>query len=357
MTYLERILKMFNAFQDNLFQKEHVYDIPLIDEYFKSLCIKSPSLDKAIKVFGNNSIKDFILNTKTNILTDCSKSEDLRKIVFDYVEPLLGSEIALQTIDALDIQRTVLTANHHGVDYFAQSAQGTMLFTIMLKEKNANQRAIPVIACANISLNNLTYPRGILLYGLKKNNINKIPYKIPLFPDKDKTKTVCNLNPIKKENIQIAIKNVSNLFKSNMISSTMYKTVIEVLENDYLSELVLSQKSYSDQAVIINYNLWKKIFRENLSDINVVYLSLEDIALKLIEKDLYKVGSLLHIILFDTEVREKIISGLYQSKACWDKCIFDCEENYYLEKKYSGTHFFWGSRQKRKKIFFVLKKE
>jgi hypothetical protein len=346
---------MFNAFQDNFYLKRNVNDNHLIDEYFRSLCDKSPSFEKAIKAYGNNTIKDFILKLKAKQSTERDQTQGLNKIIYDYVSPLLGQEVGLQTIDAINTQKISLTANHHGVDYFAQSAQGTMLFAIMLREQNSNQRAIPVMACANISLNNLTYPRGILIYGVTKNKINDIPYKLPLFPDKFKTKTVCNMPPITEEYIKNALKNLRNLFKSNIISISSYQTILDLLENEYLNDFVLAQKSYSDQAVILNFKLWKKIFKGNLSDINVVYLSLEDIAAKLIENDLYKGDSLLNIILFDSEVRERLISGLYQSKACWDSSILTCDGDFLREKKYGGTHFFWGVGKNKKRFSLFLK--
>jgi hypothetical protein len=346
---------MFNTFQANYFLDSNVNKSRLIDEYLQNLCAKSPSLENTIKSYGKSTIKDFILKINDQQSKDYDQTQGLSKIIYDYVSPLLGREIALQTISAINKQKISLTANHHGVDYFAQSAQGTMLFTIMLRQQNVKQRAIPVIACANISLNNITYPRGILIYGVRKNIINEIPYKIPLFPDRYKTRAVWNIPPINKEYVKMALKNVRYLYNTNMISVSSYRTILEVLENEYLNEFVIGQNSYTDQAVILNYKLWKKIFKDNLSDVNVVYLSLEDIAAKLIEIDLYKADSLLNIILFDPEVREKVISGLCRCKACWDSQILNCDVDLDREKRGVGTHFFWGGAKSGKRFSLFLK--
>ena len=183
-----------------------INNFSLIDEYLEKLCLSSKALNFAITRHGMNNIGEFI--KKTNIIKNDSYQpcEDLIKIIHEYVEKLLGTQTALETIETIKNDKIALTANHHGVDYFAQSVQGSMLFSLIFKEKLPSRKVIPIIACGNISLNNLTYPRGILIYNLSDTNFGKIPLKIPIFPDREKTKTVCSVNRIKEEYLQNTIK-------------------------------------------------------------------------------------------------------------------------------------------------------
>ena len=332
-----------------------------LDEYFEKLCFSSPAFHYAIKNHGQCSIREFIkkmIITQKNGYQEC---DDLWSIVYDYVKKLLGDDTACETIEALKNDKIALTANHHGVDYFAQSVQGSMLFSMFFKEKLLKSKIIPIIACGNISLNNLTYPRGILIYNLEENSFNQIPQKLSIFPDREKTKTVCAVPSITKEYLNNAIKKCNVLKKDKVISSKLYDTLIYILQQHYMDPIVLDQKTYSEQAVLLNFKLWKQLFKGNLQDHKLVYLELEEIASRLIEQDLFNQSSLLYITLFDPLIRQGIIDGLNCKKACWENKILEnrCSIKFDKQIKNSqngncGTHFFWGIDKNQRRISFIL---
>jgi hypothetical protein len=207
----------------------------------------------------------------------------------------------------------------------------------------------------------LTYPRGILIYNLKENNFKKIPLKFPLFPDRAKTKTVCAVSGIRKEYLENTIKKSLSLKKDGIISDKMYEILINLLQQDYMDPFVLQQETYSNQAVILNFKLWKKILKGKLEEYKVVYLELEEITSKIIEKDLSNQNSLINITLFDPIVRERLINSLDCKKACWEnnmlrqKCLNDIpKKNEFSKIGNCGTHFFWGIDKNQKRISFFL---
>jgi hypothetical protein len=332
-----------------------------LDEYVDKLCSVSDPLNNVIQNYRNITIKEFFAKTKIGCKRGYQPCNDMNEIMFKYIKNLLGQETALETIDTITTNKIVLTANHHGVDYFAQSAQGTLLFSFMSKENYFKKKIIPVIACGNVSLNNLTYPRGILIYNLKERNKIDAPLRIPIFPDREKTKTVCAVEGIKLEYLKNTIKRVSSLKNEKVISNKMYNILISIIEQDYMSAHVLAQKRYSEQSVILNNLLWRKIFKGDLCGYKVVYLELEEIANKLIQKDLVNTSSLIYILLFDPIIRNNIIYKLDKKKACWENDAlnnkyqnFKIDRNEALRNKNCGTHFFWGIDRNHKRIPLLI---
>jgi hypothetical protein len=331
------------------------------DEYFEKLRFNSLALNSAITKYGSYNIREFI--TKFEISKNCSyqESDDLLEIIFDYVKKLLGEETAFETVKTIKDGKMLLTANHHGVDSFAQSVQGSLIFSLICRKKNENNTITPIIACGNISLNNLTYPRGILIYGINKRNFLNIPLKIPILPDRVKTKAVCAVNSIKKDNLKNCKKRIFDLKKESFISKNIYEVLNNVIDEDYSSSFVLQQEKFSDQAVILNYRLWKKILNGNLKNTKIVYLELEEITRRLIAKDLNDPRSLAYITLFDPAVRRKILESLNNKKACWENDIlkFKClrisnQINETNLTKNGGTHFFWGIDKNMKRLSLIL---
>jgi hypothetical protein len=338
------------------------FNISKLDDYVDKLCAVSSPLRNAIFSYGGNNIKEFLTKTRISHSRGYQSRNDLNEIIFKYVKNYLGHETALETINTINANRVVLTANHHGVDYFAQSTQGTLLFSIMIKENDFQKKIIPVIACGNVSLNNLTYPRGILIYNLKERDKIEAPLKIPIFPDREKTKTMCAVKGLKLDYLKNALKRILSLKNEKVISTKMYDILLNIIEKDYMSTEVLEQKKYSEQSVILNYLLWKKIFKGNLSNYKVVYLELEEIASKLIQKDLVNQNSLIYILMFDPIIRNKIIYKLNNKKACWENDAlndtyhqnFKKDKNESIKRKNCGTHFFWAIDRNEKRVPLML---
>ena len=53
--------------------------------------------------------------------------------------------------DLLDTPQ-VLTANHHGIDTFAQSTQSNLLFSLRRRSDGSPMRTVPVLACGSVPL-------------------------------------------------------------------------------------------------------------------------------------------------------------------------------------------------------------
>jgi hypothetical protein len=285
----------------------------LIEHYLAEIRKRLPVVDKTLELYGELPLSEY-LDVVTETPSERYQShEDLADVVYEYAAPLLGEEVAAMAREELKQSPVVLTANHHGVDYFAQSVQGTLLFSQRKLPNGQKAKTVPVLACGSIAMNNLTYPRGALFYSVKDE---QVPLRLPIFPDKVKRQLVARTAPFRMDLVDRAIARVDKLAVEGRIAVTSRDTMQTILKKHYSADEVLAQSSYSDQAVLLNARLWREMMPQKL-DSELVYLELEEIGSRLLQKDLVNEQSLIHILLFDRSVRLELIAQLNGAKGCW----------------------------------------
>jgi hypothetical protein len=301
-------------------------------------------VDRVLERQGACSIRDYLDSVEPESVSAYQSCRDLWRIVHDLVEPLLGKAIADRTIEDIAAQPFVLTANHHGVDFFAQSVQGTLIFgsrRILTRERYT----IPVFACGNIPLNNLTYPRGMLVYGLRGVSADKIPVKIPIFPDRLKRKMVSRVERFDLPMIERTRQRIHKMLKNGDLGGRTPGAMIDLLTEEYAADDVLSLDHYSDQAVVLNNRLWRRMFAfPGIPEL--VYLEMEEIAAGLLAFDLQNENSLIYLLLFDPDILQHLLNSLDGVRVCWrrdhlTRRMVDGEARK-INANNCGTCFFWG---------------
>lgn len=303
-----------------------------------------PIVDRVLERHGARSIGDYLESIEPKSGGAYQACRDLCQVVHDLVEPLLGKAIADRTIEDIAAQPFVLTANHHGVDFFAQSVQGTLIFgsrRIMASERST----IPVFACGNIPLNNLTYPRGMLVYGLQDVAADKIPFKIPIFPDRLKRKMVSCVERFDRSMIERTCLCIHKMQKNGDLSGRVPSAMIDLLTDEYAADDVLSLDDYSDQSVVLNNRLWRRMF--SFPGVpELIYLEMEEIATGLLASDLQNENSLIHLLLFDPDIFQKLFHGLDGVRVCWRRDLLTRRmldgDPRRINANNCGTSFFWG---------------
>lgn len=329
--------------------------------YFDLVYKHSPIIKKTIAEHGETTIAEYLARYPLPMGNGCQEKDDFFEVVYDYLLPIHGESIARRTI--MDLSRTpvALTANHHGVDFFAQSVQGTFLFSLILSSMNPEQSTIPVIACANVPLNNLTFPRGMLLYHTIRNDCTDMPQKIPIFSDKLKTSYVSLIGPIDKDQIKRTATRIGKLVTHGELLPKYGDVLHDLLETDYSQTVSQGWQSYSEQSVVLNHRMWNRMFANSEMSMDLVYMELEAIVSRLLIKDLADRSSLIYNLMFDPDIAQDLISKLDGAPACWQgeklsyRLIEDCSKNDVKKALANcGTHFFWGVGLKNKLIPMVL---
>ena len=231
---------------------------------------------------------------------------------------LLGEEAAARAANTLARFPAVLTANHHGVDTFAQSLQGTLALGLGVRRLSpADASAVVVLACAAIPLNNLTYPRGLL--GYSRGATGRVPVRLPVFPDRYKRDLVHTCAAFDAGMVTRAAGRAEGLGRDGSLHPASAAAARALLEEDYARDAVLSLPGYSQQATVLNAALWRRQFRTPASMPALVYLDLEAVAGELLAGDLEREGSLAHAVFLDPAVRRAVVTGLDGARACWNR--------------------------------------
>jgi hypothetical protein len=200
-----------------------------------------------------------------------------------------------------------------------------------------------------------------MVYLVHPDNLNKMPQKIPIFNDRMKRMAVSAAGPFDMLMIQRAVKRVENLIKEMKISSTLAGPLNTILNEDYSDPNILQLDSYSQQSVVLNHRIWQRLFQKSPNPLDMVYLELEEIVSRLLEIDLQNSDSLAWAIMFDPQIREKVVNKLDGGKACWQNLKLAGRHNFDLlnYKKGNridscGTHFFWGIDSCNKRVPLFL---
>lgn len=270
--------------------------------------------------------------------------DDIKQAAFDQIYPVLGKNIAIRAANDLMASGTVMTTTHLGIDYFANSVQGNLIYGAGILTGRHKATTIPIFCFGNVPLNSSTFARGLLVYGTGSGVSRKLPLRLPLFPDNEKRTMVSLAKPFTMAMQQRAIKKTNAWKKENRISGTTAGTILSLLEHEYADDAVLNQDSYAAQAMIVNRMLGKRMLKTSEHPPDIVYLEIEKITAVLLGKDLNHENSLAYRIFFNPTLRDTIIQHLDGCSGCWhaDKLNARNTAPGKPDGTATGTVFFWG---------------
>jgi hypothetical protein len=293
---------------------------PTLAEHCLEIARQSSTVvNRAVGKHGSSSLASYLQTLPQRGNGSLQKSDDLLEMVYRYAAPLLGESIARQAVADLAEYPVVLTANHHGVDSFAQSIQGSLIFALPRISGAVSARTVTIFACGNIPLNNLTYPRGLLLYHLNQGNFEVMPRKLAVFPDRLKRVMVSVASGFDRSLLAKTQAGVRKLVEAGEISPRLAGPLNELLSGDCCAPPVLELPDYSRQSVVVNNRLWRRLFAGLERTPEMVCLELEKIVGMLLERDLLDSASLAWCVLFDGKLREQVLQELDGRRACWSR--------------------------------------
>jgi hypothetical protein len=300
------------------------------DALLNLACKGLPTVGRIIGQYGDLSLSDYVQTLVPDAGTPSYQPrKDLLEVVAHYIEPLLGPDAAKAAVQDLETRPVVLTASHFGVEYFAQTFQGRLIFSLLPLKNQISTRL--TFACGNIPLNNAVYPRGALIYQGSPENMEHLPRRLPVFPERFKRTIVSAAPAFDRDMVNRACMKLNRMTEDQNIPPGVCDAVHLILEDIYKSPSVLGLSSYSDQSVVVNYLIWKRIFKGRVPD--SICLEFERIAGRLLELDLFNPQSLAGLILFDPDLRKGLPAELHST---------------------CGTVFFWGIDDGGRKFSLTL---
>lgn len=271
----------------------------------------SPTLREAMDRAAGQTLEQYVERlagfTPGTALSDPG---DLTRAAQNALAPLLGPEEASNAAACL-ASGCALTANHHGVDCFAQSVQGNLLFRHLLEKRGMSARNTPVLACGSVPLDNSSYGKGLLLF---ETLDGRYPLRVPVIPNRYNDSIVGLFPAITREMVDKALAALEGDRYRQRLSETMLRTTRHVLEDFYGKPSVLAMASYVQQACAINLEMT----REALG-CGFAYLDLEKIAASLLLLDLRRPDSLASLVVKDRRLRNEVYAALDGAVGCWNR--------------------------------------
>lgn len=322
-----------------------------IESVLQAIKFRRPTLARVIERYKDYTVQQYVETFAQNDAEPIQPREDLVDVATAITRRILGRDAAAKLRQELTVEPVILTGNHHCPDYLPFTVQGSILFGLAKKPESV----VPIFAGGGIPLNNANYPRGVVISRESKINIFREKYRRAL---------VSITYPFTADMVDKGRRQVTKLKNEGRISEAKSSVVTSVLEEDYLSEEVLQQQSYSDQITVLNQRLWKKMFATELQNEipEMIYLELEKSVVALLSRDLRANGSFAHEILFNASLRNAILTHLDGIAGCWDTqqlaLLTDSNvkgEERGAAKSGAGTAFFWGLGKKGRRYSMGLK--
>lgn len=336
--------------------EEKNYDFPA-ERYLDLVCKNLPVVNRAVCQYGDTCLIDYLKTLNLVAEASLQQRKDLIDTVRAYVGTLLGDSLGGRAARDLDNYPIVLTANHHGVEYFSQTFQARLLFSLNAITGVTSASTVPIFSFGSVALNNPMFARGLLLYGVQPDNLNEIPVKLPVFPGRLKRLMVSTAPPFDQNMVEKAQAEVDRFVNNKKISRESARILHKILREDYGAKSVLKLPTYSQQAVVLNNRLWKRLFSGLKTVPDLIFLEIEKIVSDLLKADLANSNSLAWHVMFEPAVREKLLDNLDTARGCWDRqklaqrlSLPGSVEAQNKPSNNCGTVFYWGLDPTGKRI-------
>lgn len=330
-------------------------DTDLCDRLLDEVRAAVSVVDQVLERFGDRPVVDYLPTQIDAASPAWQPRDDFLDAAHDGCAAVLDGETATVLRDELERQPVVLTANHHGVDFFAQSVQGSLLFSRRRLPDGRPARTVPVLACGTVPLDNLTYPMGMLVYDGPSLPLAALPRRLPVLPNRMRRELVSVAGPMDEHTAARAMDAVRKLLDKGEIREDAAVIAGTVLAEDYADPRVLALPDYSHQATLLNGRVWRRLFAGEAPS-RMVYLELERICGRLLSADLGDPGSLAARVILEQRCRDDLLARLDGERACWDMARLR-ERLEGAGGSGGGTVLFWGLTARLRRVPLTLERD
>ena len=211
-----------------------------MEAYLKAARGALPVLDRVIREHGDLPLLAYIRRVKPGSETSYQRRDDVIEVIRRYAAPLVGKHIAARAADDFSACPVVLTANHHGIDSFAQDIQCNLIFSLKALFSRSPEKTTLIFSFGNVSLNNLTYPRGFLLYQVNPGQLDAMPKKVPVFPVRSNRYPVSSSAPYTASMVSNAMACLDRMVRHGEIAPRLDVPLKEIFHEDFLAEDILN---------------------------------------------------------------------------------------------------------------------
>jgi len=257
------------------------------------------------------------------------RQDELISTFKEEVAKRLGDEVAEGAARQLENYYFVSTTYHHGPLLHPFFINGNLAEAAPYFEMaDPLLKYVVVLPCANISLNNSSYPRGIL-FNSCKNGVIKT-HRIPFFPANMRLCPVYNFRQYTKEDIDRARQLLRAEVADNDIPQEEADRVSQIIDEIYDQPEIYACDNYSDQVTKTNFKIWKKFFGQSVDKSpDLIYIEQEAVVARLLIKYHIHGDSTITHVLFDNNYDNLV------------EQYFDDIQGAFSKKSKYGTYLFW----------------
>lgn len=257
------------------------------------------------------------------------RQEELIGTFKEEVAERLGKEASEGAAAQLENHYFVSTADHHGPLLHPFFINGNLAAAAPYFEmKDPLLKYVIVLPCANVSLNNSSYPRGLIFHSCKNGKITF--HRIPFFPANMRLCPVYNFRPYTKEDIKRARQLLWAEVTGNNLPHEEAEKVSKIIDEIYDRPEIYACESYCDQITKTNFKIWKKFFGQfGETSPDLVCIEQETFVAKLLVKYHLDTDTTITHILFD-DACDQLMEQHFENI----QGAFSRKEKY-------GTYLFW----------------
>ncbi len=320
-------------------EKEGVVSAPVSDsdlavnfEKLKNAVLsKRPVLKDIIEKHGQKSLYNYSQDyTDANPTPAITRRADFLGVFKEEVVRLLGPEVAESAVAQLEKYFFVSTSDHHGPVCHPFFLNADLIIASSYAERHDEiLKNVIILSCANVSLNNSSFPRGLLFNSVTPKGVEM--QRLSFLPSNCHSAAVYNFRPYRQDDVEKLRKVIAEKIKNGLVTETVATGLNQILSDIYDKPEIYALSNYADQITVTNHQLWKKFFSpSDLSRPDLIYIEQETLVTKLLLRyHLFK-DTTISKILFDPSSEELInkyfegIMGAFSRQEGW------------------GTYLFWG---------------
>lgn len=267
-----------------------------LEEVKKVVFSHKPKLREVIERHGRLSVFDYFNTVPYSVFSQIqeNRQKELLEVIQEKTQKLCGKEIADEIIEQLKDNYFVSTAEHHGVVCHPFFFNNTLCRFLTQQERK--KTAVLSLTCGSISLNNSSFPRGLLFH-----DQSLVEERLHFFSGQRKHTPVFSLRSYSSDKKSKMLEQIErmNLSEEN---KNKFKTIIEEI---IFSPEILGQEFFSDQITLINQALWKLL--PGHENVHLIHIEQEEIVRQLLLRYHLESETLIYNLLFSESIRSLFI--------------------------------------------------
>ena len=279
----------------------------------KAVFAQKPAFKRVLKEHGSSTLSDYFEALGADyapLNVPLRRQRELVSVIVTRVKKLLSNQAAEAATQYFKKRYTVSTAAHH--DFATHPFFANYLIAAGYANKDVGISAIPVLSCAGISLNNSSFPRGLLVHDEKLHEQR--------------------LKVISLKNHHHPVYGYPG-YPAAIIPQTTQPDLQQLI-GTILAGSAPKHTKLTDQITIAVHTMVK--YLPGLTQSEALYLPQEEVASELFLAHHLKQKTIMHRIVFEAPVRALFIEKYNGIIGAHD------------EQKHTGSHLFWGLTESRR---------